>query len=365
MHDLCSQQLRELTAKSMSRMRPRDLREGIASALGANSAAIQIERIETRRDVTPIIYVWGATQDSSFFAKVFSAPEYSMAPRMETPWELSSHLIVPAWSAEARMAAEWKRANEFRTLGGSFHVPILLGKSEAARTIVWERVDGIRVDRLVDHWSSRKDRERSSMDALLQAGTWLRKIHDSSVQTEHSVDIAQVFDTLREWTVRTHCTWDKDHRRGLGLLSVAQENIGESGIIASPVTLTHGDFALPNMVWNSKRDRLVILDFEHSDYRNSWHDLATLLSSFRSKLLNPFIPKRLILALEEAFWSGYGPVSREARSIVETVALSRIFYYYLPRIETRRQRRGWLRGAIANFYLASVKNRVLERCLGT
>jgi hypothetical protein len=347
-----------------SMVRSQFLRERIASALGASPAAIRIERVETRKDVTPIVYVWGASQETAFFAKVFIAAEYPAAPRMETPWELYSHPKVSARPAEAQVAVEWKRANELRALGGATHIPVPLGKSDAMRTIVWERVDGVRVDRLVAGWSSRKDRERSATDALLQAGAWLRKIHDTSVQAEDSVDVAQVFDTLREWTMRTRCSWDKDHRCALGLLSAAQETIGGSGKILSPVTLTHGDFALPNMMWDDKRDRLVVLDFEHSDYRNSWHDLATLLSSLRGRLLNPFIPKRLISGIEEAFWTGYGAVSREARCIVESVALSRIFYYHLPRIETRRQRRGWLRGAVANFYLVSVKSRVLERRLG-
>jgi aminoglycoside phosphotransferase (APT) family kinase protein len=359
-----AQRVRTVPAKANSMLRPKDLREGIASALGASPASIRIERIEIRKDVTPIVHVWGAWRNAFFFAKVFPAAEYPAAPRMETPWELSSHLNVPARSADSQVAAEWKRANELRALGGAVHIPVPLGKSDAARTIVWERVDGVRVDHLVARWGARKDRERSATDALLQAGAWLRKIHDSSVQAEQSVDVAQVFETLREWTMRTRCSWDKDHRRALGLLSAAQETIGGSGKILSPVTLTHGDFALPNMMWDDKRDGLVVLDFEHSDYRSSWHDLATLLFSLRGRLLNPFMPKRLISGLEEAFWTGYGPVSREARCIVEAVALSRIFYYYLPRIETRWQRRGWLRGAVANFYLASVKNRVLERRLG-
>jgi hypothetical protein len=344
--------------------RTEDLPQRIASALGASAGAIRIDRVEKRKDGSPIIYVWGTSQNVSFFAKVFPASEYSVAPRMKTPWELFTVVNESPRSGAAQVAIEWKRANELQALGGAANVPIPLGKSEAARTIVWEKVDGIRIDQLVTRWSSRKDQERSASEALLQAGAWLRRIHNSAVRTQQSVDIAQVFDTLREWTIRSRCTWDADHRLALRLLSAAQESIGGNGKVLSPVTLTHGDFALPNMMWNQKHGRVVMLDFEHSDYRNSWQDLATLLSSFRSKLLNPFIPKRLIQGLEEAFWAGYGTISREAKCIIQAVALSRVFYHHLPRMETRRQRRGWLRGAVANFYLASVKNRVLERRLG-
>jgi thiamine kinase-like enzyme len=360
----CSQPVHELPANGNLVMRREDLMEGIASILGSSAGAIRIEKVEVRKDVAPVIHVWGDSRDVSFFAKVFAAAQYPAAPRMETPWERLESLNDPPRSAEAQVAFEWKRANELRVLGGAAHIPSPLGKSDAARTIVWERVNGVRVDHLIARWGSRKEKERSTAEALLQAGAWLRRIHVSSMQSEQSVDVAQVFDTLREWTLRTRCSWDKDHTRALHLLSEAQESISGAGKILSPITLTHGDFALPNMMWDHKCQRLVILDFEHSDYRNSWHDLATLLSSFRSKLLNLFISKKLITGLEEAFWAGYGPVSSEVKRIVEAVALSRIFYYHLPRIESRRQRRGWLRGAVASFYLASVKNEVLERRLG-
>ena len=345
-------------------IRREDLIEGIASALGSRVAAIRIKKVEVRKDAAPVIYVWGDSRDVSFFAKVFAAAQYPAAPRMETPWGASRVSGRPTAISGSQVALEWRGVNELRVLGGAAHIPSPLGKSDAARTIVWEQVNGVRVDHLVARWGLRKEKERSTAEALLQAGAWLRRIHVSSVQWEQSVYIAQVFPTLREWTLRTRCSWDKDHARALHLLSGTRESISGAGKILSPITLTHGDLALPNMIWDHKCQRLVILDFEHSEYRNSWHDLATLLSSFRSKLLNLFIRKQLITGLEEAFWAGYGPVSSEVRRVVEAIALSRIFYYHLPRIESRRQRRGWLRGAVASFYLASLKNEVLERRLG-
>jgi Phosphotransferase enzyme family len=358
-----SQSVCEMLPNEDGFMRAEDLRNRVASALGASAGAIRIDRLEKRKDGSPMIYIWGASQNVSFFAKIFPASEYSVAARMETPWEVSSSVNAPR-SAEAQVAIQWKRANEFKALGGAAQVPKPLGKSESAQIIVWERVDGVRIDQLVARWISRNDDERCASKALLQAGAWLRRIHDSSVRTQQSVDVDQIFDTLRAWTIRSRCSWDPDHQHALRLLYAAREAIGGNGKVLSPVTLTHGDFALPNMIWSQEHGHVVILDFEHSDYRNSWQDLATLLSSFRSKLLNPLIPKRLVQGLEEAFWAGYGTISLEAKCIIEAVALSRVFYHHLPRMETRRQRRGWLRGAVANFYLASVKNRVLERRLG-
>jgi hypothetical protein len=80
--------------------------------------------------------------------------------------------------------------------------------------------------------------------------------------------------------------------------------------------------------------------------------------------INPLIPQRVILGAERSFWDGYGSIPEEIPVLVGALASARIFYYSLPRLSSRRKRRGWLKGMTASLYQKFLENIVASRRLG-
>ncbi len=252
---------------------------------------------------------------------------------------------------------------QLRALVGPSYVPEPLGKSLTTSTIVWEEATGVRLNDTLKrtHWVVWKG---TTGTALFQVGTWLRKLHDASPCGEESVEFTAVIRAVSESLTGRGLGSSPYASMALQPLEAARREIGQKRLLV-PRVLSHGDFSLANLVWDKKAGRLFVIDFEDFTPRTLLHDLVSIVSELRVLLLNPLVRKPVILDLEESFWEGYGNISPSTLMFINAAALSRIFYYFLPRLSERRQRRGRLAGATTSVYKAFFETFMISRCLET
>jgi hypothetical protein len=258
---------------------------------------------------------------------------------------------------------EWNTTNELRALAGPSYIPVPLRKSQTTRTIVWEEVRGKRLEDFFNspRWSASK--VETGAAAVFRAGSWLRRVHDASFRGNETVDIAGVIETIRKRVQKEGLCSSQYARVACGLLEAALVTVGGAKFPA-PVALSHGDFALPNLIWDQEVGQLSIVDFEHAGHRIICHDLLCMIFNLRRRLLDPFLPRAAILAWEKSFWAGYGSTPREIPVFVNALASSRIFYYHLPRVSRLWRRRGWLRGLQVLLFKTLLEGFVARERLG-
>lgn len=338
-----------------------EARERIAFTLNVSPDAAKVERCLFKQS-NPIVYCFGHSLGTRFFAKVFLADVYRLEPRTLSGAKEVTFQDAQVRSVEDEINLEWNITNQLRALAGPATVPPPIAKSYSARTIVWEQVGGTRLDRFVA-WSRLTDQKGSATRAaMFRAGAWLRKVHDAFPRGEEELDISSSLETIPNLAQGEVSS--KYARIAVSLLERALVMAGGSGKLSVPAGLTHGDFCLPNLMWDAKLAQLFVFDFEHFDYGNICRDLAAIIFSLRGCLLNPLIPKSVVVASEESFWAGYGPIAKEMFVCIDALASSRIFCNLFPRLDTRKKRRGWLAGVTASTYRAFLEDYVITRRLG-
>ena len=344
-----------------------DLRDRIASALDACPTEIVLRRFR----ISPggrSAQCWGRCDRREmgrwngvdFFAKVFLADPYPIVSKLAAPWEGNAHKEPLVRPLRDQLRIEWNTTHRLRALLGD-SVPAPLGCSEAAKTIVWEDVpaawviETVKRSRLVD------PRGLTGAGALYEAGAWLHTLHDRSLVGNEQVDTRQVADAIR---AASEMAW---HQR---VSNVAVATIGRfldeavertGGQFPVPNALGHGDFTLANLMWNRKGRRLFVIDYENFAYRSVCYDLLTMVFDIRLFFLNPWVPRRVPVALEAAFWRGYGTVSSELRSFVSAVASATILGSFLPQMKARRERRSWLAGITTTPYKVLFEDAMVKR----
>src|SRR5271167_1098594 len=338
------------------------LRERIAAALSSTPSCVSVKRwnLSLRHRSARS---WGNWAGQRFFAKTFIMEPYPVTPRPTLPGEAELRRGPQLRPGDGQSEHEWNMANEFRTLVGPESIPTPLGTSKVARTNVWQEVTGFRLYELMERslWADRQGKTLAA--ALGMAGGWLRRLHDASLQGREPVDIARMVEIIPTLMQKEGLHSPPYLQMACRLLEAARRKLRSPEKLLLPVALNHGDFALANLVWDNRKNRLFIIDFEHAGPRSVCHDLFTIIFDLRSRLLNPLIPKRVILGAEESFWAGYGSVPGEIHILVGALASARIFYHSLPRLSTRRKRRGCLAGLTASLYQRFFKNIVASRRL--
>jgi len=336
-----------------------DTRERIASALAVSPKCVKLDRCVPSPSGWNL-RCWGSFQGTRFFAKIFRADPHPLTLPVSVPGaESSGHSSRPV---EEQIDAEWKMTDEVRTLAGPEFVPAVLGKSTAAKTIVWEEAPGVRMGDWIGKTRWSDPGGKGGAPALFHAGRFLRNIHDSSFRGCETLDLARSLELV------SHLENQNGASQYLGLarqvLWEAQKTIDHGGKVTVPVAFSHGDFVLANLIWSPAHQRLSVVDFERCAYRNICHDLLTIVFSLRGHLINPVIPKDVIFLWEEEFLAGYGPVPKEISVLVSALAQSRIFYDSLERLATRRLQSGWLAGLSVRVYKAFFEDFVLSQRLG-
>lgn len=339
-----------------------DVRERIACALSARTGSVTVGRYgySMSRLTARCSGNW---EGKRFFAKILLANPYPIPARFSEPWEPPHSSAMPVRDIKEQIETEWNMALQMRALSGGRSVPAPLGKSFSARTIVWEEVSGISLIRAMK-WSRWKNSmAKAGTRALFQAGTWLRNVHEASCRGMQLVDVPHLIRIANGLGPQTDESASKYDRIASRILDALLTQLGGTGTFVVPVALTHGDFCLSNLLWDNARWQLGVIDFELSSLRPIYYDLFALLSHLRSGFLNPLIPKSVLLSWEESFWWGYGPVSAQVAAFVKALAFARIFYYNLSRLQTRRERKGWLGGVNARLYRTFLERTIIARRL--
>lgn len=340
-----------------------EIRQRIASALAISPAAVTVDR--HRYSPSGLMrQCTGSACGKRFFAKIFLADPYPVPDRFRAPWVQPFATDDRVRSIEDQIAVEWEMTQRMRSLARAAWVPAPLGRSPAARTIVWEEIRGVGVGQMARRTWRAGSKAEDGAEALFDAGQWLRRVHEASSHARQTVDVLQAISLLEE-------ACEEKSEPGQRYVSMALETLRNSvrevgtATFEVPVALTHGDFCLSNLLWDPENRRLSVIDFELSWDRPVCHDLFSIVSDLQGHLLNPMVPKNVMRAWEQSFWNGYGEVSPEMKIFVRAFALSRIFYDQLPRLLTRRERRGWVAGINASLYRALLEQHVVSRRLGT
>ncbi len=339
-----------------------DIRHRVASALNIPASLVHVE--DYRAGAAGLIQRCSGTADGErFFAKLFLVDPFPVPPRFATPSEELSGVYPTPKPLREQITVEWKMAQKIRSLVGTRNVPAPLGHSVEHRILVFQEVSGLRMDRFANyHWPGH-GKLTSLSTAVFHAGAWLRRLHESSAQATETVDFKQNAADLARLAHTRAIDLTSSAGRLLRMLEAAGRELDEKDSFPIPVALCHGDFTLPNLLWNPGREHLWVIDFELSGRRPILHDLCTMIFDLRKRLLHPLTLPRVIRECEESFWKGYGPIPRDLMAVVNALAASRVLYSSLPRISTLRDRRGWKGGVKASIYKLFFKDLMLARLL--
>jgi Ser/Thr protein kinase RdoA (MazF antagonist) len=228
---------------------------------------------------------------------------------------------------------------------------------------VYEEVNGLRVDSLVKdrlvNWFQVRDPNGKSVEAaLVEAGAWLRTLHDSTSQGFERIESGKVIEDLRALVRKKQMETSSYAALALKALEFTPLELGAKACVRVPVALNHGDFTLPNLLWNDDHHHLWVIDFELSAVRPILHDLCTMIFDLRKHLLHPLTSPQAIELFEKAFWKGYGAIPDNLLAFTNALATTRLFYHTLPKLRDWRKQRGLWAGIKASLY-----NRVFEPVL--
>ncbi|HET7212141.1 MAG TPA: hypothetical protein VFL79_01015, partial [Terriglobia bacterium] len=122
------------------------------------------------------------------FAKILLADPYPIPPRFRVPWESPLRSTMPVRPITEQINTEWEMTIQMLRLSGGHSVPVPLGRSLAARTIVWEEAGGTSLVRTLKWSRWRNSMAEAGANALLKAGGWLRTVHEASRQGTELVE---------------------------------------------------------------------------------------------------------------------------------------------------------------------------------
>lgn len=340
----------------------KETKRRVASALNIDSGLVGIEYQQAGPSGW-VLWSRGVAAGTRFFAKVFLVDPYPVPPRFATPGEELARPEKQQRSVEEQIAAEWSMAQEMRSLVGGENIPAPLGCSLEYRILVFEEVDGLRMDCFVDSPWLNGQEARSAETAIRQAGAWLKTVHKSSFQGYETIKPLEVLGDLRALICRKELESTPYAHVMTEVLESACLDMNSQDSLRVPVALNHGDFSLPNLIWNRARQHLWVVDFELSARRGILHDLGTMIFTLRRPLLNPLTSRSAIRRWERAFWAGYGAVPTDLFAFANALATVRFFYHTLPKLRTWREKRGLWAGTKASIYTRLFELHLVQRIL--
>ena len=339
-----------------------DARGRVASALNTSTSLVSIES-HCIGSVGWVLRCTGKADGTQFFAKILLVDPFPVPPRYATPWEELASPEKPQRPVEEQIAAEWRMVREMRSLVGSESIPAPLGYSLDHRTLVFEEVRGTRLDRFVSWAWSKGQKLKSTLAAIFRAGVWLRRVHEFSAQGCETLELLDIEESLHALIRKKELEGTHNGEWALKAIELLARNLGPRTSFHVPVALNHGDFSLPNLIWDSDHEHLWVVDFEPSERKVVLHDLCTIIFELRKPLLYPFTPQETVQICERAFWAGYGAIPEDLFVCVNALATARLFYHSLPRISTLPQRRGWKGWLKATLYKGLFQRYMTARIL--
>ena len=355
-----------MTSAGVSRVAlAEDLQCRVASALNVSPALVKIEG-HCIRYMGLFMQCWGTAAGARIFAKVFLVDRYPIPPRFATPAEELATPENPTRPVEEQIEIERSHFQQMRALMGNENIPALLGCSLSHRILVYENVNGLRVDsfvknRVIDGF--RPGNGTSVETALFKAGAWLRTLHDSTSKGFDTIDSGEVIRDLRALIRKKQMEASPDAALALRALESARFEHHAEACMRVPVALNHGDFTMPNLLWNDDHQHLSVIDFELSAPRPILHDLCTMISDLRKRLLHPLTSPQAIDQFEKAFWRGYGTIPDNLLAFTNALATARLFYHTLPELRDWREQRGVWAGIKASLYTRVFEPSLVRRLL--
>lgn len=339
-----------------------DIKERIACALRATTQAITVERYgyNTSKLAVCCSGKWNARR---VFAKILLADPYPVPPRFRAPWDASPRNPVPVRTITDQIDTEWDMTLKMLRFSGGRSVPLPIGRSLAARTIVWEDAGGTPLINAVKWSRWRSSMAKAGAEALIKAGNWLRSVHEASQQGMEVIEARNLIQTAIGLSRQKQRNGGHYENMASKILQEGLTQMGNTNTFKVSLGLTHGDFCLSNLLWKTSEKQLAVIDFELSALRPIYFDLFALVADLRAMLLNPIIPKSVVQKWEESFWQGYGPAPKEIIAFVKTLALARVFYYHFSRLPTRGQRKGFIGGINARLYRTFLEDRIIAQRL--
>jgi hypothetical protein len=337
-----------------------DTRRRVASALKIPQQLVSLAGLQVNPSGL-ILQSSGTADGARFVAKTFLVNPYPIHPRFATPREELAGQDDAYRSVEEQIIAEWTWAQRMCALMGTQAIPLPMGHSIENRTLVFEEVNAVRMDRIVNSRWPGHGKMISAEAAMFQAGAWLRRLHESSSQGYETMDLGEVAADLNSLVRKRAIETAPFAGLARWALESAGQEFNRGTSLCVPVAFSHGDFTLPNLLWSHDRQHLWVVDFELSARRPILHDLCTMIFDLRKRLLHPLTSPRVIQQCEKSFWRGYGAVSKELPALANALATARIFYSSLPRISTLRERRGFTVGLKASLYKVLFQPFMLER----
>jgi glycosyltransferase involved in cell wall biosynthesis len=339
-----------------------NLQGRVASALNASRGSVSIESHHLGFSGW-VLRCTGKAAGTRFFAKTLLVDPYPIPARFATPWEELASPERLHRPVEEHIAAEWNRIQDMQRLVGSKNLPAPLGCSIDNRTLVFEAVNGLRLDRFVNWVWPGARRARSMEAALYQAGEWLRSVHKSSSHGCLTIEFVEVVEALRS-LIRSKQLQSTPYADGaLKALEVLNLDLSPRTSLHVPVALNHGDFSLPNLIWDRDCEQLWVVDFEMAARKAILHDLCTMVFELRKPLLYPLTSAFVVRLCESAFWAGYGAISEDLFAFVNALATARLFYHTLPRLRAWHERRGPWAGIKASLYTQIFQPFLVQRIL--
>lgn len=339
-----------------------DIRERIACALRTATQAVTVERYGYNTSKLAVCCS-GKWKGKKVFAKILLADPYPVPPRFRAPWDTSPRDPVPVRGITEQIDTEWDMTLKMLRFSGGRSVPVPLGRSLSARTIVWENAGGTPLITAVKWSRWRSSMAKAGDEALLKAGNWLRGVHEASRQGMQVIEARNLIQTAIGLSRRKGQNGGQYENMASKILEDGLAEMGETEAFKVPLGLTHGDFCLSNLLWKTSEKQLAVIDFELSALRPVYFDLFALVADLRAMLLNPMIPKSVVQSWERSFWQGYGPASKEVVAFTKTLALARVFYYHFSRLLTRRERKGLIGGINAQLYRTFLEDRIIAQRL--
>jgi len=317
----------------------------IAHTLGVEPDAVTVEHWTKNRRRTAA-HFFGKFEGRPFFAKVLLRESYPLLAPIAVPDHALLQRQQITQSGEEQIKTEWNVAEQLSQVSGPTAIP--KGIARSRNTIVWEFFPGASLDSIVKQvWTD--SREGGSSQALRDAGAWLKRLHESSSSGDGSVDLAESVDALLRYRQTLPQKLHRYIDTALHFLELAVTRLKTDRVYV-PQSFTHGDFSLPNMLWDRTAERLAIIDFEHARERVIVHDLVVLLCNLRVKFLNPVISASAIERLEASFWDGYGRIAPELEILVNSLTSAWVFYHFIPKISQDRKSQGWLKRILLTAY---------------
>lgn len=329
-----------------------DLARVIAHTLQLAPSNIEIGQIGFNERCSAL-HIRGTFHGQLFFAKRLLSDIFPLSKPKVIPGDSEITGNQPMVTASEQIEREWNMGllfNELRDPRLSIYIPRPLGKCIEENLIIWEGIEGYSLEMVLKHRRQCRDSLLLNQRLPRHLGMFIRRVHQKVSNGYMQLNLQKVHQFLLS-SINNSSGAAREYFKTALVVLDAELLEASSPILHFPKVLTHGDFSLSNIIWDSKNRRFCIVDFEHSYYQMSLFDLITWVCNLRVKLLNPIISPAICQLWESAFWDGYGRGDAQLVRVAQTLGSIWVFAYFLPeRLPNRTQQVSFAHSLLIKIY---------------